>query len=79
MHNSIRSEDNILLMNENIGITDQNNKNNKYKSGLFSYMIKSLIKFFSYMFVNFFAVVGFLPLDEDQIRNLLIKKEKVKE
>ncbi len=69
-------ESHMLLLRENTKIT---NNNHKYKSGHFSHVINLLLNFSSYMFVYFFALIGLLPLDENQITRLIVKREKVGE
>ncbi len=71
-----KNENNYLILKENTQIS---NNNHKYKSGQFSFIINSLIKFFSYMFIYFFCLITFLQMNDEQLNKLLIEKVKVKE
>ncbi len=69
-------DNNMLLLRDNTKIT---NNNHNYNSGYFSHVINILLSFSSYMFVYFFALTGLLPLDENQLTRLIVKREKVGE
>ena len=64
-----------MILNNNI-ITPIDFKK-KYKSGHLLLIIKNLIIFFCFMFVNFFIYTSIIPLDDYQLKKLLIDKENV--
>lgn len=75
-NNNENSENNLIFLRENTIVT---NNNHKYRSGYLSYLINLIMNFFCYMFIYFFALYCFLPLDKAQLIKLLVKREKVGE
>ena len=70
----MRSKINLILNDNKI-----QEDNFEYKSGQFFYIINNLILLFSFMFINFFVYFTVIPLNNFELKKLLIDKENVSE
>jgi len=74
---------NINSKSDYLTINNKNNSYNegkeKYKSGHLSLIIKNLINFFCFMFINFFVYYSLIPLEDFELKKLLIDRENVRD